>query len=105
VKSTLRRVLGRTGAMAEKEVMHILRDRQMMAFAWGMPVILLLLFGYGMSFDIEHIPLAVVDEERTPASRALASDFTAGDVFRDVAHPADAAAVETLFRAGLVRAA
>lgn len=92
-------------AMALKEVMHILRDRQVLVFALGMPVLLLLLFGYAVSFDVEYIPLAVVDQDRTPESRELARAFTSGDTFTTVAETPDAAAVETLFRRGVASVA
>ena len=57
-----RRALGRIRALARKELMHILRDPQVLIFALGVPVLLLLLFGYAVSFDVDRIPLAVVDQ-------------------------------------------
>jgi ABC-2 type transport system permease protein len=97
--------LRRAYAMALKEVMHILRDRQVLVFALGMPVLLLLLFGYAVSFDVEHIPLAVVDQDRTAESRALVRAFTSGDTFALVAEPADTDSAERLFRRNIARVA
>lgn len=62
----------RVAAMADKEVLHIRRDPRTLYMALAMPVVMLLLFGFGLSFDIEHIPLAVLDSDRSESSRALA---------------------------------
>jgi ABC-2 type transport system permease protein len=94
----LARVLRRALAVARKEVVHIQRDRQILWFALGMPIILILLFGYGVSFDIEHVPLVVVDQDRTPASRQLVDRFVASDTFTVVAQRRDPTDAETLFR-------
>ncbi|MCK5800463.1 MAG: ABC transporter permease [Deltaproteobacteria bacterium] len=97
--------LVRALAMAEKEVVHILRDRQFLIFALGMPVVLILTFGYAVSFDIERIPLVVVDQDRTQNSRRLVTRFTASDTFRIVATRDDPDAVEPLFRSYSAKAA
>ncbi len=73
------RVFIRIGALAAKEAVHIRRDPRTLYLALGMPVVMLLLFGYGVSFDLDHIPVAVVDADRTSASRALVRDFTASN--------------------------
>ena len=95
----------RVFAMASKEMRHIVRDRQLLGFALVMPVVLLLLFGYAVSFDIEHIPFALVDQDRTAASRSLAQAFTSADLFQDVARPQDPDAITRLFRRDAARAA
>jgi ABC-2 type transport system permease protein len=56
---------------------------------------MLMLFGYGISQDVDHIPMAVVDQDRTPASRRLSQALVAsGDFVRgaDLASPDDAEA-------------
>jgi len=99
-----RRFLVRVGAMAAKEVLHIRRDPRTLYVALVMPVLLLLLFGYGVSFDIDRIPLAVADADGTPASRALVDAFSQSREFEVVARvmPDDA---ERLFRRGRAQAA
>ncbi len=99
------RLLLRTYAMAHKEVMHIQRDPQMLVFALGMPVVLIFLFGYAVSFDIERIPLVVVDQDHSAESRALVEKFTASDTFQVVARRQDPKRVETLFRSSSAKAA
>ena len=48
----------RLRGMVRKESLQILRDPSSIAIAFVMPVVLLLLFGYGVSLDAKHIPLA-----------------------------------------------
>ena len=62
-------------AVASKEWREILRDRLFFALAFVVPAVLMLLFGFGLSLDVEHIPLAVVDHDRTPLSREYAHRF------------------------------
>jgi ABC-2 type transport system permease protein len=90
--------------MSAKEVLHIVRDPRTLVLAFVMPVVMLLLFGYGVSFDLDHLPLAIADADRTPASRDLADAFTRAGEFDPVARiaPGDA---EDLFRRGRAFAA
>jgi ABC-2 type transport system permease protein len=88
----------RTGAVAAKEVAHILRDPSTLYLAFGMPLVLIVLFGYGVSFDLDHAPLAVLDQDGTPASRELARSLTATHELDVVATPRDATDIERLFR-------
>ena len=95
----LRRSLVRVGAMAWKETLHVLRDPRTLVLALVMPVLMLFLFGYGVSFDLERVPIAVADGDHTDASRALARAMVASRelVSAGEADPADA---ERLFRRG-----
>lgn len=105
-----RRLVLHTRAIASKEVRHILRDPQLLGFALVMPVILLLLFGYAVSFDIDDIPLVVIDQDRTATSRALVSDFEQAGAFLVTARadaPSEGAAdvIHTYFRRDIAKAA
>ena len=64
----------RTRAMIKKESLQILRDPSSLLIAIALPILLLLIFGYGVSLDARHVPIAVVEEARTPA----AEGFVAG---------------------------
>lgn len=99
-----RRFLVRVAAMAGKEVLHIRRDPRTLYLALAMPGVLLILFGYGVSFDLDHIPLAVADADRTPASRSLVDAFRRSREFEQVAQVAPEEA-EQLFRRGEAQAA
>jgi ABC-2 type transport system permease protein len=101
----IRRFGQRTAAVALKEVMHILRDPQVLLFGLGLPILLLFLFGYGVTFDIDHVPVAVVDQDRGRDARELVRAFETSDAFEVVARHDDADAVQALFRNGAAKAA
>ena len=98
-----RRFMMRTLAMAHKEIMHILRDRQFLLFALGLPVLLLLIFGYAISFDVENISLVVVDQDKSSQSRKLIDRFTSSSVFTIVARRQNPDKVESLLRSGAAK--
>ena len=74
--------LGRLWAYARRESVEILRDRMRLAFAILGPIILLLTFGYGISFDVENLPFAVYDQDQTPESRQLLQSFDGSPYFQ-----------------------
>ena len=61
--------------MIRKESLQILRDPSSIAIAFVMPVVLLLLFGYGVSLDARHIPLAMVVEQPDTNTASLVGAF------------------------------
>lgn len=95
-----RAFLIRVGALASKEILHIQRDPRTLYLALVMPVVLLLLFGYGVSFDIDRLPLVVVDHAHSEQSRRLVDRFVATDEFRLVEVVRDEVEVEATFRSG-----
>lgn len=101
----VRRFLLRVKALATKELFHIQRDPRSLYLGLGMPLVLLVLMGAGISFDLDRIPLVVVDRDGTSSSRALTRTFTADDTFRLAATVQDEAAAERMFRAGTASAA
>ena len=56
-------------AIFKKEFRQIRRDPLSLTLLIFVPVVLLVLYGYALSFDVKHIPVAVLDEDRTPESR------------------------------------
>ncbi|MEZ4320023.1 MAG: ABC transporter permease [Myxococcota bacterium] len=73
--------LRRAAAMAHKETLHISRDAWTLYVGLVLPLVLLVLLGFGVSFDLDHMPLQVVDLDHSPESRALIEDFTAAGEF------------------------
>lgn len=73
----------RVFALSTKEVRHVLRDPRSLYLALGMPVIMLLLFGFGMSFDLQNLPLAFVDQDQSASSIELRRRITSSDEFID----------------------
>ncbi|MDH3403553.1 MAG: ABC transporter permease [Acidobacteriota bacterium] len=97
----IRRIL----AITVKELLQLKRDWRTALTLLGMPVILLLIYGYALSFDVRDIRLAIVDLSRTSASRQVAQAFLESGYFDAVAHPDDTRALDALFDAGRVQAA
>ena len=65
--------LRRLAALVRKEVKQLLRDRSNLMMGIALPVVLILIFGYGLSFDVKNAPLAVVMEDSSPtATQAVA---------------------------------
>jgi ribosome-dependent ATPase len=74
--------LQRLWAYARRETMEILRDPIRLAFSLGGPIILMLTFGYGISFDIENLSFAVLDQDQTLESRELLEHFSGSRYLR-----------------------
>ena len=73
--------LGRLIAMARKEAIQLRRDTRSLILAFLLPVFLLLLFGYAISWDVRNIKTAVLDQDRSEQSRELLDAFRASGYF------------------------
>ncbi|GFN23062.1 transport permease protein [Thermanaeromonas sp. C210] len=62
-------------AIIRKEFIHIRRDPPSLVIVFIMPVLMLLLFGYAVNTDVNHIPLAVFDQDRSQDSRLLVASL------------------------------
>ena len=74
----------RLGAMARKELVQVLRDPRSLMIALLMPLVQMLLLGYGVSLDIKHVPLCTWDREGSQRSEALLKGFAATQYFQIV---------------------
>src|SRR5579871_6962939 len=72
---------GRLWAYARRETVELLRDPIRLAFAVVGPIVLMLAFGYGISFDIENLETASFDQDDTPQSRELLQGFEGSRYF------------------------
>jgi len=84
----------RIRAVARKEFLHIRRDPRSLIMALAVPLVMLLLFGYALSLDVDQIPTLVRDLDGTPASRELVSRFTGSRYFRVLGRDASYAEIE-----------
>jgi len=73
--------LMRVRAMARKEFIHIIRDPFSLGMALGLPVMMLVLFGFALTLDVDRVPLVVWDQDGTTASRDLVSRFSGSRFF------------------------
>ncbi len=82
--TVMRARLMRLRGFLRKETLQIRRDPSSIFLALVMPVILLFLFGYGVSLDSKDVPVAVVSEDHGEAARELAARFTLSSYFKPV---------------------
>ncbi len=78
-------MLARIWALVIKEFLALLRDKKSRLVLIGPPLIQLVVFGYAATFDLNHIPYAVYNEDPGFASRELLGRFTGSSAFRQVA--------------------
>ena len=85
-------VWSRAGAIARKEVYHILRDPFTLALSIVLPIFLVVVFGFAIEFNVKNINLAVYDADKTQMSRRLIDTFGKSDYFiiNYVASPGEA---------------
>jgi len=88
--------LGRTWAVFRKEVIHIRRDPFSLLQIILMPVILLLLYGYALTFDIKNVTLAIYDQENSQLSGDFINRFRGTEYFQLVRFTASYAELEQL---------
>lgn len=68
-------------AYARRETMEILRDPIRLAFALFAPILLMITFGYGISFDVEDLPFGILDQDQSRESRAILEAFEGSHAF------------------------
>jgi ABC-2 type transport system permease protein len=71
----------RVWAMTRKEFLHVLRDPRSLVMAIAIPIMMMLLFGFALTLDVEHVPMVVWDQSRSPASRDFISQFSGSRYF------------------------
>ena len=73
--------LRRLVAVARKEFLHIRRDPRSLGMAIAIPMLMILLFGYALTLDVDNVPIAVWDQSVSPESRELISRFEGSRYF------------------------
>lgn len=91
--------------ITKKEFIHIKRDRPSLMISFIMPIIMLLLFGFAVTTDVNHIKMAVYDGTKTVESRALIERFSHAYYFDTYASVNSPKAAETLIEQGRVKVA
>ena len=97
-------MIARVLSLMRKEFLHIVRDRRTLAVMFVMPIIQLVLMGYAATTDIEHLRTAVLDGDRTPASRELIKAYQASNYFSIDTYVQTEQELRDLVDAGEVRA-
>ena len=89
-------------AIARKEVIQLRRDRRSMIFAFVLPLLLLVIFGYAISWDVKNIAAAVLDYDQSSSSRAVVDALRSSGYFTIAGHVRSAEEYEKLIDSGTV---
>ena len=83
-------------ALTLKETRQILRDKSAILLGVFMPLMLIILFGYGLSFDVRNIRLGVVDTVRTEQTERITASLVANESFKTTVYVARSDALKAL---------
>jgi len=75
----------RLKAIVQKEFYHLIRDYRSLYLAFAIPLILIILFGYALSLDVDHIKTVVIDYDKSWQSRDFKTKLNASPYFDVVA--------------------
>lgn len=92
-------------AVTLKEIHHILRDRTTLILVLFTPTLLLLLMAYALTVDIKHVPIAVLDYDRSPTSTRFVQQITAGEDLDIYAYASSMQDIDSLLMQGQIKAA
>jgi len=92
-------------SIIRKEFIQIFRDPRTLGLILVMPIVQLFLLGYAATTDVKNVPIAVLDQSRTPESRALLDAFRAADYFTIDYAVQSEQEIQTLIERGDIRAA
>jgi drug efflux transport system permease protein len=95
----------RIKAIAQKEILQIRRDPLSLAMAFIMPVLLLLIFGYAITLDVNNLTTIVYDADRSSISRELLKELTASGYFTIVRNAGSQREIDGYLDAGTARVA
>jgi ABC-type multidrug transport system permease subunit len=96
---------GRLWAYAQRETTEIGRDPIRLGFALIGPIVLMLTFGFGISFDVEKLSYAALDYDGSAQSRAYLEGFAASRYFKEQPRLRDSRDLEQRMRAGSIKLA
>ncbi len=74
-------MLHRIYAIAKKEFRQLMRDKRLMFVIFFFPVMLLIMFGYAVNFDVKHVKIAIYDQERSSLSRDFINSLLQSEYF------------------------
>ena len=92
-------------AITRKEFIHIIRDRSTLILVIFTPMVTLLLMAYALTVELQHIPIAVLDYDRSATSRDFVQQITAGNDLDLYAQVGTIDEIEALLMHGEVKAA
>ena len=95
----------RIKAIAKKEIIQIRRDPLSLAMAFLMPVLLLFIFGYAITLDVNNLTTIIYDADKSSVSRELAAELTASGYFSIVRMADNQREIDSYLDSGRARVA
>ena len=92
----------RLAAIVTKEFLQLSRDRMSIAMIVGIPMMQILIFGYGINYDVRNVRTGVADLADTSGSRQLIADLTATQVVAVVSRAANPEQLRAQMSSGLI---
>ncbi len=92
--------LRRTRAIAKKEIIQILRDPRSLVLAIAIPMLLLILYGYALTLDVDQVETVVLDRDHTQLSADLIDRFGRSRYFRIKAYVSTYESMQRMIEAG-----
>ncbi len=80
-ESRLRRAVRCVRAIMRREFIDVLRDRRSLFLTFLYPISMLIMYGYGIRYDVDHVALTVLDYSETPESRDLIEQLSRSGYF------------------------
>jgi len=74
----------RTFAIIKKEVRQLKRDTRLLAVIFSFPVLLLIMFGYAVNFDVKNIKIVIYDQDKSDLSRDFINSLNSSEYFNIV---------------------
>ncbi|MEO8211446.1 MAG: ABC transporter permease [bacterium] len=96
-------MLSKILSISKKEFWQISRDRRTLMIIFGLPVFLLILFGYAITLDVNTIKLGVYDKDKTEASRDFINTFIGSSYFKIISYAESDEQVNELLDRGVVQ--
>ena len=90
--STMRRLY----ALIKKEFRQLLRDKSNLLVGLGLPAVLILIFGYGITLDVKNVPLAVVSQSPSAVSQQMIASLNGSPYITVIQQPSQQAAYESM---------
>jgi len=92
-------------AVTKKEFLHAFRDKRMLVIIFALPVVMLMLYGYALTFDIRNIPTVIMDKDNKPLTRDIIRRFSGSGYFKIVGAAEDFKDEESYLLSGKARMA
>ena len=90
-------------SLIRKEFLHIIRDARSLYLAIGLPIVLVILFGYAITMDVRNIKIGIIDMDSTTVSRDLAARIEASPYFKVRFHSRSYNGFEKLLQSGEIK--